>query len=166
MTTTVHTINDAATDIGTTLAALASRLSTSLREGTHTAQDLRHIRATLSGVLSDRADLRAIIDPLDVDDLLAGTDAADTVRLWIWLARVRQALGLVARQAAEADQTAEALELGVDHAVHVVRSGETLQSIAALRLGDWQQWRYLADANGLSPGQPAAGTVLVIPARR
>lgn len=166
MSTTVHSVNDDANAIGSTLSALSARLADTFRLGTYTVQDLRHIRATLAGVMTDRAALRGILDPLNVDELIAGTDAADTIRLWVWVAELRRVLGSVATQARQADEVAEALELGVDRAVHMVRSGETLQSIAAARLGDWAQWRRIADANSLPPGQPATGTILVIPARR
>jgi len=166
MTTTVHTINDDATGLGEKLGELVDRLADALREGTHTAQDVRHIRATLAGVMSDRTDLRATLDGLDVDDLIIGTDAADTIRLWGWVAALRRALAAVARRAVEADTVAAALEAGVDQVIHVVRSGETLQSIAATYLGTWKAWTRIADANGLAPGQPTAGTVLIIPARR
>lgn len=48
-----------------------------------------------------------------------------------------------------------------------IRSGDTLQSIAARELGDARRWRDIADANGISPSETlAAGTHIDLPARR
>lgn len=49
---------------------------------------------------------------------------------------------------------------------HVVRSGETLQSIARDDLGDWTLWGDIATANGLDPGAAlTVGSELLLPAR-
>lgn len=47
--------------------------------------------------------------------------------------------------------------------VHVVRSGETLQTIAILYFGDLSAWEDIADANALSAVDVAPGTQIVIP---
>ncbi|WP_031077805.1 CIS tube protein [Streptomyces sp. NRRL S-118] len=50
------------------------------------------------------------------------------------------------------------------HSVHVVRTGETLDRIAAARYRDPARWRLIAEANGIhDPLAVAAGTTLVIP---
>lgn len=47
---------------------------------------------------------------------------------------------------------------------HIVRSGDTLQSIAATLLGDWREWARIADANSLDPAAPlTVGGELIIP---
>lgn len=48
---------------------------------------------------------------------------------------------------------------------HVVREGDTFQSIAALHHGTWETWSVIATANGLSPAtELPVGTTLVVPA--
>jgi nucleoid-associated protein YgaU len=50
------------------------------------------------------------------------------------------------------------------HSVHVVRTGETLDRIAAARYRDPTRWRLIAEANDIhDPLAVAAGTTLVIP---
>lgn len=47
---------------------------------------------------------------------------------------------------------------------YTVKSGDTLSSIAAQELGDWQQWEDIADANDLrDPDRIEAGTVIQLP---
>jgi nucleoid-associated protein YgaU len=50
------------------------------------------------------------------------------------------------------------------HAIHIVRPGETLDRIAAVRFGDPSQWRLIAEANTIvDPLEVRAGTTLVVP---
>jgi len=50
------------------------------------------------------------------------------------------------------------------HAVHTVAPGETIDRIAAVRYGDPNRWRLIADANGVrDPIELMPGTTLLIP---
>lgn len=136
-----------------------------LEAGTASARDVRNARATLEGYLADIAALRDDLDATDVSDFGLGSRADVKLRLWRWERDVRGAFRRLAGEMVAAQGTAEDLERGIARRLHVVQTGETLQSLAALYLGDFRAWRRIADANSLTPGPLTRGTVLVIPER-
>lgn len=163
---TSKSINAAVASLTADLATVGEVLTTALQTGTQTDRQLQHVIATLAGLLEDLADIRTDLDALDVTDLQLLPDAKDTIILWTWERGVRRELVRLNARIRQVQATASSLVTGQDSQTHVVRSGETLQTIAAKHLGDWREWPRIAALNKLAPGQPASGTVLTIPPRR
>jgi len=148
-------------------ASAVAAVRSALSSGSYTAQQVRYLRAELQGYLDDARTVRASLDLLEVEGEQVVDDAEDTLHLLRWERESRhalQALGAAIRRAREALET---LETGATRTVHLARSGDTLQRIAARYLGDWREWPRLLDANpDLAPGAVVGGTVVVIPERR
>ena len=159
-------IRDAATDIAERATAAQSAIVAALTADAVTAQDLGALDATLVGIGADIRAARADLDAIDITEEQLYDDAAVTLALWSWERGLRHQLGVIGGAMFDADQEAKDLLSGLTRKVYVVRSGDTLQGVAARFLGDWREWPRIAEANGLAPGQPAAGTQLVIPPKR
>lgn len=156
---------DEAQAIALGLQAARTEIDSALGDGSYTPASLRHLLASVTGQRANIRTLRRSLDLIDAVDYLRVQDGEHVIGLWRWQRTLRQDLISLDGAAAEvATKVAEFID-GSGHRIHVVRSGETLQSIAAGELGDWRQWRTLAELNGLSPGVPATGTILVVPAR-
>jgi nucleoid-associated protein YgaU len=159
-------IRDAAVDlvdgVGVAVAAVASALST----GTATPQQLGALRSSLTGYRADLAELRDTLDTTDVAEFQLYDGAAVTIALWRWERGTRHDLILLAPKLRAAEQVATRLVSGTTRSTVVVRSGDTLQTIAAREFGSWQEWPRLAAANGLTPGALVPGTTLIIPPKR
>ena len=154
-------------DIAAGLTPVLADLGAVLSTGSATDADLGRLNAALEDARDDLRDLRDVLGGVDVADHQIGTDAGDRLRLWDWqLDNLNQLRG-IAGQALDAQTLIGELSSGRQPTTHEVRAGETLQSIAQQRLGDWQEWTRLLEPNALDPAQPLlAGTVLVIPERR
>lgn len=157
-------------DLQASVAAIVAETSTALQTltdalGTGTATTAQ-IRSGVAALVQARADIRAFRASLDLVNMEAAQlydDAAVTLALWSWGCSARWMLAsLDARITTAAALGLEVLQ-GRAQTVHVVRLGETLQSIAATYLGSWSSWPAIAAANGLGTSQPAVGAVLVIP---
>jgi nucleoid-associated protein YgaU len=165
----VESLRDLADDVrevstGATSAAVAA--GTTIAEGTYTTASLGNVRATLTGFRGDIAEVRAELDALDVRDFIVHETGERVIALWTWERTVRHHLVRLDETLRRSVDTAETVALGIRRRTHVVRAGETLQAIAGRLLGDWREWTRIAEANGLTHGAVAAGTVLDIPDRR
>lgn len=146
--------------------AVVAQARTTLQAGGVSLTTIGNLRATLTEV---RSSLRSVRDDLDATDVTAFQfrERADRdIALWAWERGLRRALIRVDAQIRIVDELAETLALGVRRKVYVVKSGDTLQMIAARQLGDWRDWPRLVEANGIAPGTLTVGTVLTIPERR
>lgn len=100
------------------------------------------------------ADPAAFTNPLDF------MDAAD------WLTSTRGLIcdGIASMMGPWVGYTRAAAGGVVQVRKHTVRSGDTLQSIAARLMGDWRQWPRIAETNDLDPASSlTVGTELTIP---
>ena len=152
-------------DLAARLASALAILEEKLVAETWTVRDLRGLRASLAGVDSDIGEVRSQLDAADVTTYLIADSAERRIQLWRWERETRKRLVRLRGQVAQADAIAAEVEAGQARTRHAVRSGETLQSIAAAYLGDWREWPRLAAANGLAAGTVTPGTVLIIPAK-
>lgn len=167
MSATLRTLKTAAEAISTGATTAIAAVRTALSSDSYTAQQVRYLRAEVQGYLDDIGELRASLDLLDVEGEQVVDDAADTLHLLRWERETRHALQVLGAALRRTWEGLETLELGARRTVHVARSGDTLQRLAARYLGDWQEWPRLLDANpGLAPGVLAPGTLVTIPERR
>jgi nucleoid-associated protein YgaU len=127
--------------------------------------DLRGWQSALTLAIADAWALRRELDGEDQVDHLTHVDGAALSALWLWERELRRRVQAVLRDAQDLLSIIGDLLDGVQVVRHRVRDGDTLQSIATRYLGSWQEWPRIASANGLEPGQPAAGTLLTIPTR-
>lgn len=162
----VTSVNAAIATLTQGLQEASAAVRDVLRAGTYTPRQVGHLRATLQGLADDAWEIRRQLDAGDVTRWQLTDRADDTIHLWTWERTVRRTLVKIQGQIRRVDELAEQLAKGRQQRMHVVRSGDTLQSIAAHYLGAWSEWPRIAEANSLTPGQPSSGTVLVIPDRR
>lgn len=127
---------------------------------------LSNARSTAEGIRGDISDARNDLDATDIRTLALYETGEGIIALWAWERAVRkQLVALDARFRVLQAMLALRLD-ATPEVVYIVRSGDTLQSIAAKMLGDWKEWTRLAEVNGLTPGALTAGSTLRIPARR
>lgn len=119
--------------------------------------------------LARRVDIALVSLSVEIDRIQASWGAAsteDTIDARLSLRALQSALEVVALSASELGQAS------TSPATHEVRAGETLQSIAAQKLGDASRWFELVALNGLSapyitsggsPGTVAPGDLLLLP---
>lgn len=156
------TVTTIAADVSTGLATIQA----ALRAGTQTTADIRRALAVLTNAAEDIRAVRIDLDAYVATDQQLYPDGAITLALWQWACATRQTLTGLDGGIRKGIDIANELLLGRAQTRYAVRSGDTLQSIAARYLGSWQDWMRLVDANGLDPGATlAAGTVLTIPQR-
>lgn len=147
-------------------SATVATARTALQAGNVSLAGLNNLRATLTEARSSLRDARNDLDETDVSTFQLHARADRTIALWKWERSLRRVLVLVDAQIRVVDDLAESLAFGVRRKVYVVRSGDTLQIIAARQLGDWQEWPRIVEANGIAPGTLTVGTVLTIPEKR
>lgn len=138
-----------------------------LQAGTQTSRDLLQLQAATTGQRADIYDLRQELDGAAVADDLAVPTGENTLAIWIWERDTRHDLVALDGHLRRCGEVVDLLVSGRTRKQHIVRSGETLQQIAALELGNWQEWPRLLEANpAVPPGALAGGLVLVIPEKR
>lgn len=155
-------------DVVAVTDAVSAGLATvvdALAAGAETTAQIRTTVATLTGAAADVRAIRADLDTLDVEAEQLYDDAAVTLALWTWERGVRWSLTSLDASIRTTLPIADELLRGRSELQHVVRAGETLQSIAARYLGDWREWPRLAAHNSVDPAGVATGTVLLIPSR-
>lgn len=163
---TVAAFNADAGAISAGVRTAIASVDTLLRQGKATAQTIRHLRAEVQGYLDDIRTLRTNLDLVDVEDLQTADRADDTLALWRWEREVRHTMGSAGYQLRRLWELLRDFEQGSTRTLHTVRSGDTLQRLAARYLGDWREWPRLLDANpGLEAGPLTSGQVLTIPSK-
>ena len=151
------------TQAGVTLAAARDML----QAGTQTSRDLLQLQSATTGQRADIYDLRQQIDGATVADSLAVADGQNTLAIWLWERDTRHDLVTLDGHLRRCGEVVDLLVSGRTRLQHIVRSGQTLQQIAALYLGSWQEWPRILDANpSIMPGMLASGTILTIPEKR
>lgn len=158
-----RTLNTTAATLTSALVDLVTLADAELRKPSPARATLQHLLATATGLREDLRLLRVELDAEDVEasDLL--DDAQNTLSLWTWERFLRYALVQASGVLTRLEKALASLADGDGRLVHVVRSGETLQTIAARYLGGWGEWWRLVAANNLSTAVVEVGTKLVIP---
>ena len=104
----------------------------------------------LQTILEKARAIRGALSAVDLGQETRSGDAVDMMRAWIWQKEGASTLLRVEREARSALNAL--VETGGPTARRVtVRQGETLQSLAAMHLGDYRRWVEIADANSLEP---------------
>lgn len=149
--------------LSTSLAELVTLAGAELRKTEPSAGTLQHLLATATGLREDVRVLRRELDQEDVElsDLL--DDGYQTLQLWTSERGLRLGLVKASANLASLEKGLKALVEGDGAQVYVVRTGDTLQTIAARYLGGWQEWWRLVAANALSSATVAPGQRLIIP---
>lgn len=166
----IESLRDVAPDVAVIAAGLSPILAdvgAALTTGSASAGQLGRLNTALESSRDEARDLRDALGEVVVADYQFGDDAADRLELWDWQIGTVTGLRKLAGHAQRAQDTISVLLEGRRPQTYEVRSGETLQSIAAKTLGSWQEWHRLVTANGLDPAASLpAGTLLIIPERR
>jgi nucleoid-associated protein YgaU len=157
---------EAVTGLAVACKALGESLAPAVRGGELDARRVGAARATLAGALVDARAVRRDLDGRDVLEHQVAGLATDTIALWRWERATRASLVRLSAVALDVDARAAAWLLGRQESVCVVRSGDTLQSLAARHLGDWAAWPRIAALNQLPAGPLVTGAVLQLPPRR
>lgn len=161
--TSATTLRDDAAAVSATVSAAVDAIADLLRTTTWTDQDVGALVSALTGAASTILAIRSDLDETRMADLQRYEDGATLLALVGWERDIRRALGLLAGQVQGSLAVALELQAGVARGYYTTRPGDTLEGVAALYLGGWQEWPRLAAANGLQPGPVAAGTTLIIP---
>ena len=168
MATTLTELTAPLTLIADGVTALKGSFATQFRSGTHTTDDLEHVRASAAGYLADIKTLRTDLDSTDIETLVVNSeDAARTLKIRIWERDVRTLLVKMAGDLIDMIDIAADLKQRAGQKIVLVRSGDTIQGIARRELGDWSEWTRIVEANpGLDPGTLTSGQTIIIPERR
>lgn len=138
-----------------------------LSTGTYDTRTLRNLGAEMQGYLDDIRSARAALDLVHVEQEQLSDSAADTLTLLSWERGLRHALQLASYQLRRLREACQTLEQGSQRTLYIARSGDTLQGVAARKLGSWQEWPRLLEANPtLEPGPLPRGTTIIIPEKR
>jgi nucleoid-associated protein YgaU len=163
-------IDDISADVASLLEAArvsGAAVREAFGQGSQDLRTIRNLRASVQGHVDAYRAIRQDLDLLDVESEQTTDRADDTLTFWTWERGVRHRLSGVGYQLRRLQEALESLEKGAARTMYVVRSGDTLQSIAARMLGSWKEWTRLLDANpSLSPGVLASGTLLTVPDKR
>lgn len=164
---TIRTLGAAIADLESQAIATLSAARDMLQAGTQTSRDLLQLQAATTGERADVYDLRQELDGAAVADGLAVATGENTLAIWLWERDTRHHLVALDGSLRRCGEVVDLLVSGRTRKQHIVRSGETLQQIAAVELGDWREWPRLLEANpGVAPGALASGLVLTIPEKR
>lgn len=125
-------------------------------------------RDRAGALLARIADVRARLDAVSVAGVFSNTadGVLSILAAGAWERNTRTALVALTRSLSDLQAAADAQVTSKPRAfqTHVVALGDTLQSIAQARLGDWQLWPRIAELNGLSPAATLTpGASLTIP---
>lgn len=158
-------IRDAVLSLQASAVTAMDLAAAALTVGTPSASQLGQAMAAITSAQTAIRAVRADLDGTDVTTCQVYDDAAVTLDLWRWERGVRASLSTLESALHAAGANLGELLSGIRETLHTVRTGETLQSIAAVYLGSWSEWPRISAANGLKAGPVAVGTVLVIPQR-
>jgi nucleoid-associated protein YgaU len=164
----MDSLRDFAVDAAEVLAAVRAThdaIEAEVGEGTSAAR-LGNLRAAIAGHLADIRVLRRELDATDVTSLQVHERGDRAIALWTAERDLRRALILVTTELRAVDELAADIALGLRETLYIVRAGETIQAIAAKKLGDWREYPRILEANGLTPADIRAGLALLIPERR
>lgn len=156
----------AASDASDRASAAIADVADVLLTGTVSRGRLANLSATLGGVRDDVRAVRQDLDGIDVSSFQFHARGDRTVALWRWERVLRRSLVQVDADLRASVELTAKVALGIRRKTRVLRSGETLQAIAAQELGDWREWPRILEATGLEAGSIPSGTVLVIPEKR
>lgn len=156
-------IRDATLDLVEGSSVIQGSFIDLIDAGTYTDNDIESFSTSIEEYLEDIADIRADLDPKNVTDYVIAERGDAYLRVWLWERQTRYALAKVARQMIDARDAAQELKTGKTKMLYITKHGDTLQSIAAKFLGNWQEWPKIAQANKIEPGIIASGTTLIIP---
>lgn len=137
---------------------------------TRTAADAAATRASASVALMAVASARELLDVVSVAGVFPnnadGAHRAFVAGAWERETRFGLVLGAVAARRALNASSARLRKADNGLARYVIVTGDTLQSIAAAKLGDWKLWVRIAELNNTDPSSPLApGTVINLPPR-
>jgi nucleoid-associated protein YgaU len=129
-----------------------------------TRDALLAVASDASAVMGGIGQIRSRLDALAVGQTY--TVARDLMDAGLWERSTRSALVASMATAMKIRDTASRIAGRTPSRVrrHVVKAGETPQSIARMELGDWQRWMDILIANQFDPADNlTVGDTLVIP---
>ena len=158
-----RTLNADAETLSASIASLITLADAELRKPSPSRGVLQHLHATAVGLREDLRLIRKELDATNVEDSDLLGDGENTLALWTWERALRYAMVRASGVLTRLEKVLASLTDGDGRQVHVVRSGETLQTIAARYLGGWEEWWRLVQANALSSSVVTVGQKLIIP---
>ncbi len=159
-------INDRTAALIVKIAEWKDRYRALIDAGDAVLPDFRSLQTQIRDCREEIVAIRAVLDPLKVRTALAFFDPVSLIKLWNWRSNLLFDLVRLDSQLRVTLEDVEEILAGTVARIVVSRAGETLQTIAARELGSQEDWRRIADANGLTPGPLEPGTSLVIPEKR
>lgn len=154
-----QTIQARSIGIADSLDALAAKARTAT-----TRDALLAVASDASALVGRVVEIRSRLDALSVGQTYSV--ARELMDAALWERSTRSALVASTATAMKIRDTASRIAGRTPSRVrrHVVKAGETPQSIARMELGDWQRWMDILIANQLDPADNlTVGAVLVIP---
>lgn len=154
-----QTIRARSLGIADSLDALAAMARTAT-----TRDALLAVASDASALVGRVVEIRSRLDALSVGQTYSV--ARELMDAALWERSTRSALVASTATAMKIRDTASRIAGRTPSRVrrHVVKAGETPQSIARMELGDWQRWMDILIANQLDPADNlTVGAVLVIP---
>lgn len=154
-----QTIQARSLGIADSLDALAAKARTAT-----TRDALLAVASDASALVGRVVEIRSRLDALSVGQTYS--IARELMDAAIWERSTRSALVASTATAMKIRGTASRIAGRTPSRVrrHVVKAGETPQSIARMELGDWQRWMDILIANQLDPADNlTVGDTLVIP---
>lgn len=154
-----QTIQARSIGIADSLDALAAKARTAT-----TRDALLAVASDASALVGRVVEIRSRLDALSVGQTYSV--ARELMDAALWERSTRSALVASTATAMKIRDTASRIAGRTPSRVrrHVVKAGETPQSIARMELGDWQRWMDILIANQLDPADNlTVGDTLVIP---
>lgn len=145
---------------------VSSQVATAVRAGSAGKQDLTYLATQLRALREKVRQLRASFDEVDIQTYKGADDPLREVTLWEFEKTYRRRLADMSAALDDAALLAEDLSQGVTQKVIQARDSDTIQSMAADELGDWQRWWDLQQANRdtlPADGSSVAGVIVSVP---
>lgn len=145
---------------------VSEQVNLAIRKGAAGKQDLTYLATQLRALREKVRQVRASFDEVDILDFRGAEDPLREIALWDFEKTYRRRLADMSAALDDAALLAEDLSNGVTQKVIQARDTDTIQSMAAQELGDWQRWWELQQANRDTlpiDGSSVAGITVSVP---